>query len=66
MAPIPFYLFEFPDGMVYVGKCKGKPKNDGRGKYNKRMKEAFRQAGGRENVTKTVLRTGLNGREVLF
>ena len=65
-GPYSVYLIEFPDGMVYVGKCKGKPEKRWRGKYNKRMKEAFRQAGGRENVTKTVLRTGLNGREVLF
>ena len=65
-GPYSVYLFEFPDGKTYVGKCKGKPEKRWRGKYNKRMKEAFRQAGGRENVTKTVLRTGLNGREVLF
>lgn len=46
-GPYSVYLFEFPDGMVYVGKCKGKPEKRWRGKYNKRMKEAFRQAGGR-------------------
>lgn len=63
-GPYSVYLFEFPNGKVYVGKCKHKPEKRWKGKYNKKITEAFKTARGRQNVKKTVLRTGLSEREV--
>lgn len=65
-GPFSVYLFEFPDGMTYVGNTGGKPEKRWKKKYNAALTKAIEQAGGIDNVSKTILRTGLSNREANF
>lgn len=65
-GPFSVYLFEFPDGMTYVGKTGGKPEKRWKKKYNAALTKAIERAEGIDNVSKTILRTGLSNREANF